>query len=271
MNTTESETDATIIALTIQLRLLQQTHSPAVRFGPRRFTEYDARSLAKRFDQRDSRCQQLLHTFRNLDAETDRYEDSALQEKALDAIPFDFLHDRAAALQKSVSDLDFQDCLAQILVEWAKSEFLIWVDPVKCSQCGAKTEGIGSDSPNKEEVVQGGAGRVELYRCENAHCEGRVTRFPRYTKLDKLLDTRTGRCGEFAAIFMLLLRALSFRARYIWNSEDHVWNEYYSEKLGRWVHLDSCEGTRDKSLLYDQGWGKKMKVREISRIKTKLK
>jgi len=67
-----------------------------------------------------------------------------------------------------------------------------------------------------------------------------------------------GRCGEFANSFCLFLRAVGLRARYVWNLEDHVWNEYWSPSLQRWVHLDSCEAARDEPLLYDRGWGKKM-------------
>jgi peptide-N4-(N-acetyl-beta-glucosaminyl)asparagine amidase len=43
----------------------------------------------------------------------------------------------------------------------------------------------------------------------------------------------------------------------VWNSEDHVWNEYWSDALGHWVHLDSCEGSWNQPLLYELGWGKK--------------
>lgn len=95
-----------------------------------------------------------------------------------------------------------------------------------------------------------------------------------------LMKTRKGRCGEFANLFTLFLRAAGLRARYIWNQEDHVWNEYYSDFLGvclhshlfaayrsslylnlvflfqRWIHLDPCEGASAEPLLYTVNWNK---------------
>ena len=62
------------------------------------------------------------------------------------------------------------------------------------------------------------------------------------------------RCGEWAQAFLLLLRAAGFSARHITDSADHVWCEYYSEALGRWVHVDACEQAWDTPLLYEGGW-----------------
>lgn len=233
----------------------------------RTYTREDATALGHRFGARFTRGDRqsdsspwLLRSIDSVAREIHRYESSHLRELALDLIPFDVLNAQATTIMDE-ERLPYQDALVQALAKWAKRDFLKWADPVKCSSCGGSTEGIAAGTPTPEERSHG-AGRVELYRCTNetAPCRGTITRFPRYSSLEKLLQTRTGRCGEFAAIFMLLLRALNLRARYIWNSEDHVWNEYYSDDLQRWAHVDSCEGARDKNLLYDRGWGKKLRV-----------
>jgi peptide-N4-(N-acetyl-beta-glucosaminyl)asparagine amidase len=52
------------------------------------------------------------------------------------------------------------------------------------------------DHPNAEER-RFHAGVVELYYCDSCH---RVTRFPRYNHPGKLLQTRRGRCGEWAQV-----------------------------------------------------------------------
>eukprot|EP00955_Chlamydomonas_euryale_P053485 355520-Chlamydomonas_euryale.AAC.1 len=41
------------------------------------------------------------------------------------------------------------------------------------------------------------------------------------------------RCGEWANCFLLFLRAAKLQARYVLDVTDHVWCEYYSNKLER--------------------------------------
>ncbi len=92
-------------------------------------------------------------------------------------------------------------------------------------------------------------------RCSTCSSE---YRFPRYNSPRKLLETRTGRCGEAANLFTCLCRALSYRARYIHDPTDHVWTEVYSEHEHRWLHCDACENLCDSPLVYEKGWKKNL-------------
>lgn len=181
-----------------------------------------------------------------------RYEDRTLQRQALDDIPVRVLDKFASeAIGTEAYELAF---LRQVL-RWFKHDFFSWTNCPRCEQCGSSdTQSIGMVAPTAVEK-HFGAERVEAAQCKT--CGGQ-TRFPRYNDPGKLLESRNGRCGEWANCFTLVCRALGYEARHVHDWTDHVWTEVYSDSLQRWVHADSCEAALDTPLVYEQGWGKKL-------------
>ncbi|ODQ51682.1 peptide-N(4)-(N-acetyl-beta-glucosaminyl)asparagine amidase [Saitoella complicata NRRL Y-17804] len=183
-----------------------------------------------------------------------QYESQTLQDRALSVIPLDRIYAEAEEKGKADSSWGHQDHVIRALMAWFKNDFFTWVNSPACSRCQGETQGQGAGQPTDQER-RDGAGRTEVYWCP--HCS-RQERFPRYDHPAKLLETRRGRCGEWANCFTLLVRALGSRARWVWNAEDHVWTEVWSEKQGRWIHADSCENAWGTPKVYAEGWGKKM-------------
>uniref|UniRef100_A0A8C0P5C2 Peptide-N(4)-(N-acetyl-beta-glucosaminyl)asparagine amidase n=2 Tax=Canis lupus familiaris TaxID=9615 RepID=A0A8C0P5C2_CANLF len=189
------------------------------------------------------------------------YENLALQEKALACIPVQELKrrsqeklSRARKLDKGTK-LSDEDFLLLELLHWFKEEFFQWVNDILCSKCGGQTKSRGESLFPNDDEMKWGANRVEDHYCDVCQFSNR---FPRYNNPEKLLETRCGRCGEWANCFTLCCRALGFEARYVWDYTDHVWTEVYSPSQQRWLHCDACEDVCDKPLLYEIGWGKKL-------------
>ena len=190
------------------------------------------------------------------------YEDPRLQQKAKSIIPVENLkkeaHRKFEEIKKADSaaskNVDFRDLMLLELLSWFKNSFFKWVDAPKCDNCGGDTQSVGMAEPTSDEI-RWQANRVENYKCHR--CQ-RFVRFPRYNHPEKLLETRCGRCGEWANCFTLCCRAVGFEARYVLDWTDHVWTEVYSQIQQRWLHCDPCENACDKPLLYEAGWGKKL-------------
>lgn len=154
------------------------------------------------------------------------YEQPDIQQAALDVIPVSELQQRAATAMQDPNDAgrqsDKRDELLRQLLKWFKTEFFTWVNSLPCERCGStNTQNAGATHPNATESAFL-AGVVELYRCTSC---SHVTRFPRYNHPQKLLETRKGRCGEWANCFTLCCRALNFDARHVQDWTDHVWTE----------------------------------------------
>ncbi|XP_072952251.1 peptide-N(4)-(N-acetyl-beta-glucosaminyl)asparagine amidase [Typha angustifolia] len=186
------------------------------------------------------------------------YEDATRQESARKSVPIDEIEEKALVslakegnINPSKAEEDYAFLLQ--LLFWFKHSFR-WVNSPPCDYCGKETMNIGMGIAVPSEIEFGGS-RVELYRCKFCSC---VTRFPRYNDPLKLLETKRGRCGEWANCFTLYCRAFGYKARLIMDFTDHVWTECFSVLSGRWMHLDPCEGVYDNPLLYEEGWNKKL-------------
>ena len=182
------------------------------------------------------------------------YEEENVKSKVLSCIPLEKIKEEALNNSK-ISGLDFRDEQVKSLLAWFKKGFFSWCDRPICASCNKRSDSyLESVSPNEEETLWL-ASRTEVYSC--GECNNQC-RFPRFNNPAKLCETRTGRCGEWANLFGCILRALDYDVRFIDNFEDHVWNEYWSGSLNRWIHIDSCENAWDTPLIYEQGWGRNM-------------
>lgn len=203
-----------------------------------------------------------------------RFEDAALQLKATAAVPIKTF---AATLNlegppTAASDEECaqwalnwasrlgpedKDRLLLQLMDWFKKDFFKWAGKLECPGCGSEDTATVRMATPLDHEKSDLAGRVEVNECKSCGCE---FRFPRYNNPGKLLETRLGRCGEWANCFGLILCALGFETRYVLDWTDHVWCEVWSDRVKRWVHCDCCEGpnTIDSPYMYEAGWGKKL-------------
>eukprot|EP00392_Amoebophrya_sp_AT5.2_P009423 g9451.t1 len=186
------------------------------------------------------------------------YEDRELQTACLMHIPVPRLFEAAKA-RVAEAGQSFDYAFLDVLVKWFKSEFMSWPadSPASVHAENSKCSMVRNSASTEYEQIFG-SHSAHVYRCEKT---GKEQRFPRYNNVFKLLETRCGRCGEWANVFSAMLRAVGYETRFIADTTDHVWCEAFlpsKEETGEvgWVHVDSCEATVDAPLLYEAGWGK---------------
>ncbi|XP_065226688.1 peptide-N(4)-(N-acetyl-beta-glucosaminyl)asparagine amidase [Planococcus citri] len=202
---------------------------------------------------RQNRYNDFLEELRDISKRVLIYEDEKLQQAARDKMPLDELKKRRDEhISKSSSTYEMEFGLLFELIVWFKTEFFQWMNNPTCSKCKSSSTFQGYSS-NPAELIE--TTRVEVFKCDR--CNDRLI-FPRHNNPARLLETRVGRCGEWANCFTLFCRTIGLEARYVMDKTDHVWTEVYSQTLKRWVHCDPCEGAIDTPLMYEKGWSKKL-------------
>lgn len=201
--------------------------------------------------------EEFLRPLEHLSDSVMQYEDPLLQQSALKLIPRERFRlsaiEKLRKIQKLILNGELKepeplldDLILEELAAWFKNEFFTWINSAPCHSCkNVNTQSVGSSSSNGV--------RIEKYLCTLNSCNT-TTEFPRYNDIQKLLVTRSGRCGEFANCFTFLCRCLGFDARYIYCTSDHVWTEVYNHGKKRWIHIDPSENVFDSPLMYEAGW-----------------
>lgn len=224
--------------------------------APRDMMSYRLRKLPQN-------ARQLYETILGMSNIMDKYKDPLDMNTVLDTIDLALIYENVDKRERENGphlELQYDDLVVKELLHYFKNSFFKWVNKPECPLCHSESNVVGlggsrfSGSLNPDQVSV-----VENYQCRE--CNSRI-QFPRVNNPVSLLKTRRGRCGEWVNCFTLILRAMIAedrdRVRYVWNMEDHVWCEYYSYGLKRWVHLDPCEAVFDEPLLYCNNWNKKM-------------
>ncbi|HSL12883.1 MAG TPA: transglutaminase domain-containing protein [Nitrososphaeraceae archaeon] len=157
------------------------------------------------------------------------------------------------SVKQSVPDKILKLCLDHQslipLLYWFKNDLMKWMPKeVQCSSCNMqmKVQVIDGDST----ILR----KTEVHSC--GKCGSSII-FPRYVKIQKIAETKIGRCSEWSILFGAILNSLSLQTRIVHDFLDHCWNE--SLINNKWIHLDSTLNypiSFNHPYYYEQNWGK---------------
>lgn len=133
--------------------------------------------------------------------------------------------------QQNISNLSYDDLVnkpessynetiskLKTFATWFKDQFPYYYG--SCENCGSRDNisYSGIMAPTKDEAIFL-ANVVETYVCGNC---SHFTRFPRYNDVEIVLKTKKGRCGEYSALIVRMLKALKYDTRWVADISDHV-------------------------------------------------
>lgn len=142
--------------------------------------------------------------------------------------------------------------LFEAVLKWFNEEFMQYMQKPVCHCCQSEVERIISGNVSFEEAEEG-AITTWRYRCSNC---GACTRYPRYSKVSTLVETRVGQSMEYSVLFAAILNSFGVPTRIVCNMNyDRFWVEAFNADQQIYVHIDPVEGIVDAPLIYEQ-WGR---------------
>jgi hypothetical protein len=157
-------------------------------------------------------------------------------------------------VRKTKIEIEDKGCLKSVL-QWFKKDFMQWVPKdQKCERCNLLMS-FHSVKGNSWKVRN-----TERYKCSNCHSEHTI---PRYGNIQRIAETRKGRCSEWSMLFGAMLNSMSIKTRIVHDYLDHCYpisfdHPYYYEqnwgKKYRYVLAFSSNILEDVTTRYTQQW-----------------
>lgn len=107
----------------------------------------------------------------------------------------------------------------RLLAKHFQTNIMTWVNCPPCDQCKSDTNVERRETGLKPLDENGTNCRVEEVWCDTCSVS---SEFPRYNSVKRILQSRRGRCGEYANLFGCLCRSVGLETRYVLDFTDHV-------------------------------------------------